>query len=29
MEALERQLMQGLGAPDPYGAALPAGPHGR
>ncbi len=29
MEALERQLMQGLGAPDPYEAAPPAGPHGR
>ena len=28
MEALERQLMQGLGAPDPYEAALPTGPHG-
>ena len=29
MEALERQLMQGLGAPDPYEVALPTGPHGR
>ena len=29
MEALERQLMQGLGAPDPYEAARPAGPHDR
>ena len=29
MEALERQLMQGLGAPDPYEPALPVGSHDR
>jgi probable rRNA maturation factor len=29
MEALERQLLQGLGAPDPYEAPAPADSHGR
>jgi probable rRNA maturation factor len=29
MEALERQLLQGLGAPDPYEAPTPADSHGR
>ena len=29
MEALERRVMQGLGAPDPYLASPPTGPHAR
>ena len=29
MEALERQLMRGLGAPDPYETECPAGPDDR